>query len=253
MRQLPPWVADAGLAAAVATSEIIGQLIIEPRDLPAALQDFTGPTPLSIAVALLMSAPIIWRRRVPELTMAIIGFTAVGAIPFGVFYVGLGLLVALFSVAAYSDRRTSFVLLGVFMFFAVVAHVLLGELRWAVLNAFVYVGAWALGDRQKTRRAYTAELEEKFAEYGGYDSVRPSMRCWRDHSAGNSQSRGTPMPCGKRPSIAAVTRSGARKESEIVMLTLRTLQRSRLAMLSALTFASAIISASQRRPQALVT
>ena len=44
------------------------------------------------------------------------------------------------------------------------------------------------------------------------------------------------MPCGRRPSIAALTRSGARKASEIVMLTFRTLQPSRAAMLSALAF-----------------
>jgi hypothetical protein len=43
------------------------------------------------------------------------------------------------------------------------------------------------------------------------------------------------LPChaGSRPSIAALTRSGARKASEIVMLTLRTLQPSRVAMRSA--------------------
>jgi len=51
--------------------------------------------------------------------------------------------------------------------------------------------------------------------------------------------------------MAAFTRSGARKASEIVMLTFRTLHRSRLAMLSALAFASARSSASQRRPRAI--
>ena len=40
----------------------------------------------------------------------------------------------------------------------------------------------------------------------------------------------TPMPCGRRPSMAALTRSGARKASEIVMLTLRALQPSRAAI-----------------------
>ena len=34
-----------------------------------------------------------------------------------------------------------------------------------------------------------------------------------------SQSRATPMPCGRRPSIAPLTRLGARKASEMVMLT----------------------------------
>jgi len=37
------------------------------------------------------------------------------------------------------------------------------------------------------------------------------------------------MPKGKRPSIAALARSGARKASEIVMLTLRGLQPARSA------------------------
>ena len=46
------------------------------------------------------------------------------------------------------------------------------------------------------------------------------------------------MPCGSRPSMAALTRSGARKASEIVMLTLRTLQPLALAMLSAFAFGS---------------
>jgi hypothetical protein len=59
------------------------------------------------------------------------------------------------------------------------------------------------------------------------------------------------MPCGSRPSIAALTRSGARKASEIVMLIFRALQFSRLAMLSAFAVGSAMSSPSQRRPRAI--
>jgi hypothetical protein len=45
---------------------------------------------------------------------------------------------------------------------------------------------------------------------------KPSIsRCF-DHSAGKSVRRAIPMPYGSRPSIAALTRSGARKASEIV-------------------------------------
>jgi hypothetical protein len=39
------------------------------------------------------------------------------------------------------------------------------------------------------------------------------------HSAGASRSRSTPMPRGKRPSTAALMRSGARNASEMVILT----------------------------------
>ena len=67
-----------------------------------------------------------------------------------------------------------------------------------------------------------------------YCQRRPCIRCCRDHSAGRSVRQATPIPCGSRPSMAAWTRSGARKASEMVMLIFRTLQFSRVAMLSAL-------------------
>ena len=49
---------------------------------------------------------------------------------------------------------------------------------------------------------------------------------WQVGEAGNAH------PCGSRPSMAALTRSGARKASEMVIFTLRTLHLSRFAMLS---------------------
>ena len=51
--------------------------------------------------------------------------------------------------------------------------------------------------------------------------------------------------------MAALTRSGARKASEMVMLIFLALQFSRLAMLSALAVGSAMSSSSQRRPRAI--
>ena len=59
------------------------------------------------------------------------------------------------------------------------------------------------------------------------------------------------MPCGSRPSIAALTRSGARNASEIVMLTLRMLHPSRLAIVSAVAIPLVASSSSQRRPRAI--
>ena len=81
--------------------------------------------------------------------------------------------------------------------------------------------------------------------------LKPSIRRWRDHSAGISLSRTTPIPCGSRPSMAAFARSGARKANEIVMLTLRTLHPSRSAMLSVLAAGSVVSSSSHRRPRAI--
>jgi len=56
-----------------------------------------------------------------------------------------------------------------------------------------------------------------------------ASNCWL-HSAGASRSRSTPTPRGSRPSTAALTRSGARNASEMVMLTWRTLHFCRAAI-----------------------
>ena len=58
------------------------------------------------------------------------------------------------------------------------------------------------------------------------------------------------MPRGSRPSIAALTRSGARKANEIVMLTFRLLHPSRVAILSVVAVTSVVSSSSQWRPRA---
>ena len=105
-----------------------------------------------------------------------------------------------------------------------------------------------------SKSRFLGNRDRRGAETGSkwrYGALSPRMRCWRDHSAGSSQSLATPMPCGRRPSIAALTRSGARKASEIVMLTLRALQPSRAAMASTVISGTAVSSSSQRRPRAI--
>src|SRR5262245_63311460 len=79
---------------------------------------------------------------------------------------------------------------------------------------------------------------------------KPSIAYWRDHSEGASRRRVTPIPEGSRPSTAACTSLGARKASEIVILTWRMLHFSRAAICSTVVILPATISASQR--QALV-
>jgi hypothetical protein len=75
------------------------------------------------------------------------------------------------------------------------------------------------------------------------------MRCCCSHSAGASINRASPMPRGSRPSTAALTSDGARNASEIVMLTWRALQSSRIAM-SSIVAVPASISDNQSRPRA---
>ncbi len=60
-----------------------------------------------------------------------------------------------------------------------------------------------------------------------------------------------PMPRGRRPSTAALTRFGARKESEMVMLTCRTLHLSRVQSSATVVTRPETTSSSHRRPRAM--
>jgi hypothetical protein len=84
-----------------------------------------------------------------------------------------------------------------------------------------------------------------------YCGLSPSASNCRFHSAGASRSRSTPMPRGRRPSTAALTSSGARKASEMVILTCRTLHFSRVAICSSSVTWPETIWSSHRRLRAI--
>src|SRR5215211_346479 len=83
------------------------------------------------------------------------------------------------------------------------------------LNWLAGVTGFELGKAKLIGAAVPLGRDPFDARYG----ARPSIRYCRDHSVGASRRRATPIPRGRRPSTAALTRSGARKASEIVRLT----------------------------------
>ena len=76
-------------------------------------------------------------------------------------------------------------------------------------------GGCGFVERSHSRRIH----DGRFAGVRYCCGVKPSASNWRDHSAGASRSRAMLTPRGRRPSTAARTSLGARKASEIVMLT----------------------------------
>jgi hypothetical protein len=81
--------------------------------------------------------------------------------------------------------------------------------------------------------------------------MRPSASNCRLHSFGRSRSRSIPMPRGRRPSTAALTRLGARKASEMVILTCRMLHFSRAQSSATVITRPETTSSSHRRPRAI--
>jgi hypothetical protein len=84
-----------------------------------------------------------------------------------------------------------------------------------------------------------------------YSGLSPSASNCRLHSVGRSRSRSMPMPRGRRPSTAVLTRLGARKASEMVMLTCRTLHFSRAQSSLTVVTRPETTSSSHRRPRAI--
>ena len=99
--------------------------------------------------------------------------------------------------------------------------------------------------------ARNSDVIRTFGRVCIYPGLSPSASNCRLHSVGGSRSRSTPMPRGRRPSTTALTRSGARKASEMVILTCRTLHFSRAQSSATVVTRPETTSSSHWRPRAM--
>ncbi|MEV0534442.1 sensor histidine kinase [Kitasatospora sp. NPDC050463] len=152
--RLPPMVGDSLLPTLLLINVVTTRA---PQELPVA-----------VALTAALALPLVWRRRAP---LTVFGAVAAAAFVQWLTDVQLpadiALLVALYTVAANSGRRGTFVAGAV-----VEAGVLLACLRWAPEGAFptpfvavtaMAVAAAVLGVNVRTTRAYLAALEERAA------------------------------------------------------------------------------------------
>ncbi len=96
-----------------------------------------------------------------------------------------------------------------------------------------------------------AVIQGSLVGAANYSGLSPSASNCRLHSVGGSRSRSMPMPRGRRPSTAALTRLGARKASEMAILTCRTLHFSRVQSSATVVTRPETTSSSHRRPRAI--
>jgi signal transduction histidine kinase len=112
---------------------------------------------LGIALALVQTVPMLWRRTQP---VAVLGAVMAGALTSAVVY---GLLIpiapafAVATVAARTSRRRSLWTAGLALAAMIAAAVFSDDYPSLIL----FAAAWVAGDSIRTRRAYFAELEEK--------------------------------------------------------------------------------------------
>jgi signal transduction histidine kinase len=133
------------------------------------------PPALGILFAVAGSLPIAWRRRFPLGVLAVTELVVLAELLLGLGGVGEvggaapGVVVALYTVAASCQRRVStLAAAAVVVVNAVVLLVLplVGDAARGpdpVLAVLLLGGSWLVGDSVRTRRAYTAELEQRAA------------------------------------------------------------------------------------------
>ena len=161
-RQLPAsaWLFDSGLALAAA-----GLSTVMFTDFMNTAQ----PTPprgmlaLGYALALLHTLPLVARRRFPGTVLALCVASGLAVATLGMpDLLGLAILVAVYSVAAYADRWVSLAGLAAAELGSAAVQLTPGRFNapTVVTNALVIGAAWLLGHFVGVRRAYTARLEQ---------------------------------------------------------------------------------------------
>jgi signal transduction histidine kinase len=157
-RAIPPIVADAALAAVVLVVTLIE---VSFNDEPLGSHDRA----LSIGLLVAMSVLIVFRRRFPVAVWLVSGvlIAIYGAASFPDPVLPYGPLIAVYTVAAYTNWRTT--LIAGIVTAAVIAGSMIVDphddlVDWliAFLSATT---AWLVGNNVRTYRAYTRELEAK--------------------------------------------------------------------------------------------
>ena len=123
---------------------------------------------LAVVLLLLESLPLVWRRRYPLVVMLVV-LTAtivhIAIIPAGApNEVGLGILVATYTIGERLDRPTSLGLTALTA--AIVAVLFIGQagpdaLQSLLQTDLILFVAWLVGDAARIRRLYTDNLVEQ--------------------------------------------------------------------------------------------
>jgi signal transduction histidine kinase len=166
-RRLPAsaWVFDSALALVAAG---VSTLMFTERMTVAPLARPRGILVVGCALVLLHTLPLAARRRFPGTVLALVVASglAFATLDLPPDILGVAILVAVYSVAAYGDRRASLAGLAAAELGLGAVQLSPGRtgVRTLVGNMGVVAAAWVLGYFAHNYRAYAARLEERTAE-----------------------------------------------------------------------------------------
>src|SRR5215218_9499358 len=163
-RRLPPsaWLFDSGLALVAAGLSTAFFVELVGRGVP------RGTLALGYGLVLLHTLPLAARRRFPGTVLGISVGSGLASAALGLppVVLGVAILVAVYSVAAYGTRWVSLAGLAAAELGSAAVQLTPGRFEWPtpVSNALVIGAAWLLGHFVGVRRAYTVQLERTRAE-----------------------------------------------------------------------------------------
>jgi signal transduction histidine kinase len=176
--RIAPPLADVVLAAALTAGSLPLLWFAGPGDL--ALPGYAGPSTVAALISVAMTVPLAWRRLYPMTVLLLVGLATVVASALPIPYVGLGLIVAVYTVAVHRPRREALLgLLGV-LALVVLAMVLADALRFLAGNTVVFAAAWLFGDWRRLQLARAAELRHRSAELARAQHERAQLAVSRE-------------------------------------------------------------------------
>ncbi|WP_116948691.1 sensor histidine kinase [Jiangella endophytica] len=166
--RIEPWLLDASITFVLAVTGVVALFVYtDPSGI-----DYAEPDALGVALVLVITLPLIARRQHP---VAVGLGTAVAVLPFvAVDYAmptaAAVLLIAVYSAAAYAGLSAS-VLVLVAQVAVSIAYTVVSSDRHdeqtmdagasVIISGLLIVGVWGIGRALRSRRLYTAELEDR--------------------------------------------------------------------------------------------
>jgi signal transduction histidine kinase len=167
-RRFNPTVADALLGAFLLVISLPQLFIEDPtyRDLGIT---FRAGSMIGVLLLAAETLPLTWRRRSPRAVLAVMTASAIVLLLAGFrpTVADLGLVVAVYSVAGHSSRRSA-VIAGLAFLVALAAVMAIADVKYPqeqtqpqqyIVNFASFAFAWFLGLLQRNRREHTAKLE----------------------------------------------------------------------------------------------
>ena len=163
-----PMVQDALIAGALTATSLVGVMNHLRVDLPEGAGDGAakGLDALGIALVLAQTAPLAWRRRAPVVVLSVITGALFLFSILGYFrsFAAFGFLIALYTVAAHRDRRTS-IPAGIAAGSVILIILLLGpepvENDALIATCLIVGSAWFIGDGYRIRNGEFVRLEDR--------------------------------------------------------------------------------------------